>query len=67
MTPKELEQWEQDCRAAELTLKAAQKMPGGPERIAALRWAGQLRFDTYEKMRVIQNEIDKKSERAPSK
>src|SRR4030081_480199 len=46
MTPKELEQWEQDCRAAELALEAAQNMPGGPERIAALRRAGQLRFTT---------------------
>src|SRR4030081_541208 len=46
MTPKELEQWEQDCRAAELALEAAQNMPGGPERIAALRRAGQLRVTT---------------------
>jgi hypothetical protein len=30
MTPKELEQWEQDWQAAELALKAAQKMPGEP-------------------------------------
>jgi hypothetical protein len=63
MTPKELEQWEQDLRAAELALKAAQEMPGGSERIAALRRAGQLRFDAYEKMRVIEDAIDKASRR----
>jgi hypothetical protein len=61
MTPKELEQWEQDLRAAELALKAAQEMPGGAERIAALKRAGQLRFDAYEKKRAIQEAIDKES------
>jgi hypothetical protein len=61
MTPKELEQWEQDLRAAELALKAAQEMPGGAERIAALKRAGQLRFDAYEKKRAIREAIDKES------
>jgi len=46
MTLKQLEQCEQEWQAAEKALKAAQKMPGGPERIAALRRAGQLRFTT---------------------
>jgi hypothetical protein len=59
MTPKELEQCEGEWRAAELALKAAQTMPGGAERIAALRKAGQLRFDAYEKMRLLQDAIDK--------
>jgi hypothetical protein len=63
MTPQELEQWEQECRTAELALKAAQKMPGGPERIAALRRAGQMRFDAYEKMRMIQEAIEEEAER----
>jgi hypothetical protein len=40
--PTELEeQW----RAAEAALSAAQKLPGGSERIEALRRAGQLRFE----------------------
>jgi hypothetical protein len=29
---------------AEAALAAAQQMPGGPERVAALKKAGQLRF-----------------------
>jgi len=62
MAPKELEQWEEDLRAAELAHKEAQKMPGGPERIAALRRAGRLRFEAYEKIRAIQ--IDKDSRRS---
>jgi hypothetical protein len=42
MTPKKLEEWEDEWQAAEAALKAAQKMPGGPERIA-----GELdNFDT---------------------
>jgi hypothetical protein len=63
MTPKELDQWEQDWQTAELALKAAQKMPGGPERIAALKRAGQLRFDAFEKMRVIQDATDNQRKR----
>ena len=59
MAPEKLEQvlWhqkleqvlEKEWEAAEEALKAAQQMPGGPERIAALRKAGQMRFDAYEK------------------
>jgi hypothetical protein len=63
MTPKEPEQWEEDCRAAEQALTDAQKMPGGPERIAALKRAGQLRFDAYERKRAVQDTIDKASRR----
>jgi hypothetical protein len=61
MAPKQPEQWEQDWQAAELALKAAQEMPGGSERIAALKRAGQLRFDAYERKRAIQEAIDKES------
>jgi hypothetical protein len=63
MTLKQLEQCEQEWQAAEEALKAAQKMPGGPERIAALKRAGQLRFDAYERKRAIQDSIDKQRER----
>ena len=55
MAPEKLEQvLEKEWEAAEEALKAAQKMPGGPERIAALRKAGQMRFDAYEKKRHLE-------------
>jgi hypothetical protein len=63
MAPKQPEQWEEDWLAAEQALKAAQTLPGGPERIAALKRAGQLRFDAYERKRAIQDSIDKQRER----
>jgi hypothetical protein len=52
MASEKLEQvLEKEWEAAEEALKAAQKMPGGPERIAALRKAGQMRFEAFEKKR----------------
>ena len=52
MAPEKLEQvLEKEWEAAEEALKAAQNMPGGPERIAALKKAGQMRFDAFEKKR----------------
>jgi hypothetical protein len=55
MAPEKLEQaLEKEWEAAEEALKAAQKMLGGPERIAALRKAGQMRFDAYEKKRHLE-------------
>jgi len=63
MTLKQLEQCEQEWQAAEEALKAAQKMPGGPERIAALRRAGQLRNDAYERKCAIHDSIYKETER----
>jgi hypothetical protein len=47
MSPREPEPNEDDWQAAEEALAAAQKMPVGPERIAALRRAGQMRFVVY--------------------
>jgi hypothetical protein len=47
MIPKKPEELDEELRAAEDALRAAQNMPGGPERIAALRKAGQMRFDAY--------------------
>jgi hypothetical protein len=35
---------DEDWKAAEAALERARRLPGGPERIAALRRAGQLRF-----------------------
>ena len=40
---------EDDWNAAQAALSAAQRMPGGPERIEALKRAGQLRFDALER------------------
>jgi hypothetical protein len=56
-----LEQCELDLRVAEEALSAAQKMPGGPERIAALKRAGQLRFDAYESRLAIGDSTDRKN------
>ena len=62
MPPEKLEQvLEQEWEAAEEALKAAQKMPGGPERIAALKKAGQMRFDAFEKKRHFEEHRSLKS------
>jgi hypothetical protein len=62
MAPEKLEQvLEQEWEAAEEALKAAQKMPGGPERIAALRKAGQMRFDAFKKKRHFEESRSLKS------
>jgi hypothetical protein len=45
MTPKESDTHEEARHAAEQALRQAQQMPAGPERIAALRRAGQMRFN----------------------
>ena len=50
MKPKTPE--DEDWRVAEMALAAAQKMPGGPERINALRQAGRLRFEADRRRRV---------------
>ena len=41
---------------AEAVLAAAQQMPGGPERVAALKKAGQLRFRADERRRAIRDQ-----------
>jgi hypothetical protein len=41
---------------AEAALAAAQQMPGGPERVAALKKAGQLRFRADERRRAIRDQ-----------
>jgi hypothetical protein len=48
----EVDGWDE----AEAALAAAQRMPGGPERIAALRKAGQLRFTADERRRAIRDQ-----------
>jgi hypothetical protein len=48
MTAKKPDQHQDDLaakEAAEQALQAVQTMPVGPERVAALRKAGQMRFD----------------------
>ena len=49
MIPKKSEELDEELQAAEDALRAAQNMPSGPERIAALRKAGQMRFDASKK------------------
>ena len=57
MAPEKLEQvLEKEWEAAEEALKAAQKMLGGPERIAALKRAGQMRFDASKRMSPTEKE-----------
>jgi hypothetical protein len=47
-------------RAAEAALTAAQQMPGGPERFAALKEAGKLRLKADERrLRKEQRDRDK--------
>jgi hypothetical protein len=39
-----------DWKSAEAALEKARSLPGGPERIEALRQAGKLRFDADRKL-----------------
>jgi hypothetical protein len=48
----EVDGWEE----AETALTAAQQMPGGPERIAALKKAGQLRFEADERRKALRDQ-----------
>jgi hypothetical protein len=48
----EVDDWDE----AEAALAAAQQMPGGPERVAALKKAGQLRFTADERRRAIRDQ-----------
>jgi hypothetical protein len=61
MTPKKPEQQEDEWVAAEAALKAAQDMPAGPERIAALRRAGQLRYDADRRKCVTKDSTGKET------
>jgi hypothetical protein len=49
MIPMKSEEPDEQAQAAEEALRAAQRMPGGPERIAALRKAGQMRFEASQR------------------
>lgn len=51
-------QRELDLQTAEAALSAAQRMPGGPERIAALKRAGKMRFDADKRRRAVQDSTD---------
>ena len=50
MKTTEEQSLEEEWWAAEAALAAAQKMPGGPERIEAQRRAGQLRYEAAKKL-----------------
>jgi hypothetical protein len=47
---------EEEWEAAEAALTAAQKMPGGPDRIEALKRAGQRRYEADRRRHSIQEE-----------
>jgi hypothetical protein len=49
---REVDGWDE----AEAALTAAQQMPEGPERVAALKKAGQLRFRADERRRAIRDQ-----------
>jgi hypothetical protein len=49
------EQWQ----AAQIALNDAQKLPGGPERIEALKRAGRLRYQADQRRRSVEEEIDR--------
>jgi hypothetical protein len=61
--PIDREGYEDDWEAAEEALKAAQQLPAGPKRIAALKKAGQMRYDAYEKRRAVLGSMEKENER----
>ena len=67
-TKTEEQSVEDEWRAAEAALANAQRLPGGPERIEALKRAGQLRYDADKRRRLTEEEMDrnKKSVRAAS-
>jgi hypothetical protein len=56
MKIKEPEPEDDDWAGAEAALAAAQQMPVGPERIAALKEAGLLRFKADERRRAIRDQ-----------
>jgi hypothetical protein len=56
-TKTEEQSVEEEWRAAEAALANAQKMPGGPERIEALKKAGQLRYEADKRRRLIEEEM----------
>jgi hypothetical protein len=56
MKVKQPETEDEDWAAAEAALAAAQQMSGGPERVAALKQAGQLRFRADERRRAIRDQ-----------
>jgi hypothetical protein len=53
MSDTEVENLEKEMTAAEAALRQAQDMPPGEARIAALRKAGQMRFDASKKKPVL--------------
>jgi len=49
---------EEEWQAAQVALNDAQKLPGGPERIEALKRAGRLRYKADQRRRSIEEKID---------
>jgi hypothetical protein len=53
------QQLEDEWQAAEAALNAARALPGGPERFAALRRAGQLRYEVDKRRQVVERKPPK--------
>ena len=49
---------EEEWEAAQVALNDAQKLPGGPERVEALKRAGRLRYQADQRRRSVEKEID---------
>ena len=61
MTSKELDFNEDDWAAAEQAFAAAQGLPVGPERIAALKRAGQMRFNAFRRKQAVLELMDREN------
>jgi hypothetical protein len=48
---------EQQWEAAQAAVRAAMNVPGGTERIAALKKAGQLRFEADKRRRAFEEDV----------
>ena len=51
---------EEEWQAAQVALNDAQKLPGGPERVEALKRAGRLRYKADQRRRSVEEETDLK-------
>jgi hypothetical protein len=58
-TKQDQQSVEEEWQAAQVALNDAQKLPGGPERIEALKRAGRLRYEADQRRRSVEEEIDR--------
>ena len=58
-TKQDQQSVEEEWQAAQVALNDSQKLPGGPERIEALKRAGRLRYEADQRRRSVEEEIDR--------